>query len=233
MAEFNTPAGVAALLGDRGATGRLTGAVRSAPRSVVVLDHMEAAHTDVQLALLPMLGEGRLTDGDGDPVDFRDAVVVMTATAGSENASTSSGFGFSREDAAVEYERVRERTLIGAEKYFRPEFLARLGDVVAFRTLERAHVRQIVEARAAAVRPGNGIEVVVADEAIDHLTASAYQADRVAWAAIRAIERELEGPLGEEVLRGTIPPGSLVRTVLEQGHDGKGRIKFEVTPGAG
>src|SRR5260221_334330 len=126
--------------------GQLTEKIRRRPYAVVLLDEIEKAHPDVFNMLLQIMEEGRLTDSFGRNVDFKNTIIIMTTNAGAESTSTSNIFGFDRgRDDAASYEQMKERLKVSIERYFRPEFLNRLDDVIVFHSLNRENLKQIVD----------------------------------------------------------------------------------------
>ena len=149
--------------------GQLTEKIRRRPYAVVLLDEIEKAHPDVYNMLLQIMEEGRLTDSFGRNVDFKNTIIIMTTNAGAEVTSTSNIFGFDRgRDDAGSYEQMKERLKVAIERYFRPEFLNRLDDVIVFHSLNKDDLKQIVDIELAKVRgrlADRGMELVLTDEA--------------------------------------------------------------------
>ena len=126
--------------------GQLTEKIRRRPYAVVLLDEIEKAHPDVYNTLLQIMEEGRLTDSFGRNVDFKNTIIIMTTNAGAEVTSYTNIFGFDRgRDEAGSYEQMKERLKVAIEKYFRPEFLNRLDDVIVFHALNKEDLKQIVD----------------------------------------------------------------------------------------
>src|SRR5689334_2174430 len=151
--------------------GQLTEKIRRRPYAVVLLDEIEKAHPDVFNTLLQVMEEGRLTDSFGRKVDFKNTIIIMTTNAGAESTSTSNIFGFDRgRDDAASYEEMKERLKVAIEKYFRPEFLNRLDDVIVFHSLNKQDLKQIVDIELAKIRgrmADRGMALVLTDEAKD------------------------------------------------------------------
>ncbi len=186
--------------------GFLTEAVRRRPYSLVLLDEIEKAHPDVFNILLQVLDDGRLTDGHGRTVDFRNTVLVMTSNLGSDaiQALTESG----------RYDAIKPTVLNVVAKHFRPEFLNRIDDVVVFHPLGREHMAAIAEIQLAALRArlkdaDLGLEVTPA--AVERLTEQGYDPVYGARPLKRAIQRSIENPLAAELLGGRFHPGDVVR----------------------
>ena len=145
--------------------GQLTEKIRRRPYAVVLLDEIEKAHPDVYNMLLQIMEEGRLTDSFGRNVDFKNTIIIMTTNAGAEVTSSSNIFGFDRgRDEAGSYEQMKERLKVAIEKYFRPEFLNRLDDVIVFHSLNKEDLKQIVDIELSKIRgrmADRGLELVL------------------------------------------------------------------------
>ena len=155
--------------------GQLTEKIRRRPYAVVLLDEIEKAHPDVYNTLLQIMEEGRLTDSFGRNVDFKNTIIIMTTNAGAEVTSYTNIFGFDRgRDEAGSYEQMKERLKVAIEKYFRPEFLNRLDDVIVFHALNKEDLKRIVDIELAKIRgrmADRGLELVLDDDGqgiLDH-----------------------------------------------------------------
>jgi ATP-dependent Clp protease ATP-binding subunit ClpB len=200
--------------------GQLTEAVRRHPYCVVLFDEIEKAHTDVFNVFLQILDDGRLTDGQGRTVDFRNTIVIMTSNVGSDRILDYKG-SFDSADYAV----MRATVLDELRRHFRPEFLNRVDETIVFHALTEEQLMQIVEIQLRRVRErleDRRISLEVADDAKRHLVRSGYDATYGARPLKRTIQRELETSLGRKILAGDIPDGS----VVEVGYD---RVRGEVT----
>ncbi len=211
--------------------GQLTERIRRRPYSVVLLDEVEKAHPDVFNMLLQIMEEGRLTDSFGRHVDFRNVVLIMTSNIGADmiKSGGASKFGLSprskgREEEA-NYQQMKDMLMKEIERYFRPEFIGRLDDVIVFRPLTREHLEQIVEfeLRKVIKRLGeHGLRVELSEEARAFLTDKGTNADFGARPLRRAIEQHVEDPLSEEILRGNFKGKDLIRiTVKDEGENNK------------
>jgi ATP-dependent Clp protease ATP-binding subunit ClpC len=182
--------------------------------------------------LLQIMEEGRLTDSFGRNVDFKNTIIIMTTNAGAEATTTTNIFGFDRgRDDAATYETMKDRLKVAIEKYFRPEFLNRLDDVIVFHSLNKDNLKQIVDIELAKVRSrlaDRGLTLVLSDEAKDYLIVKGYNPDYGARPLRRSIENFIEDPLSEEILRGTFKGKDTITVVLE-GDDEAKRLKFEAT----
>jgi ATP-dependent Clp protease ATP-binding subunit ClpC len=190
--------------------GQLTEKVRRNPYSVVLFDEIEKAHPDVWNLLLQILEDGKLTDNTGHIVNFRNTIILMTSNVGSDTIKKSSTLGFSPITDESTYEKMRERILDEAKRTFRPEFLNRLDDVVVFRSFTKPDLIQILTLEADKVverlRHKN-IKLELDDKAKDFLVEKGYDPQYGARPMRRAVERFLEDPLAEEILRGSLQPG--------------------------
>jgi ATP-dependent Clp protease ATP-binding subunit ClpC len=210
--------------------GQLTEKIRRRPYAVVLLDEIEKAHPDVYNTLLQIMEEGRLTDSFGRNVDFKNTIIIMTTNAGAEVTSSSNVFGFPLgRDESAGYEQMKERLKVAIERYFRPEFLNRLDDVIVFHALNKEDLKRIVDIELSKIRgrmAERGLELVMTDEAKDFLIAKGYNPDYGARPLRRAIENLIENPLAEEMLRGTFQGKNAVDVVVEGEGESK-RLKFE------
>ena len=209
--------------------GQLTEKIRRRPYAVVLLDEIEKAHPDVYNMLLQIMEEGRLTDSFGRNVDFKNTIIIMTTNAGAESTSTNSVFGFGKaQDDAASYQQMKERLEVSIERYFRPEFLNRLDEVIVFHSLNKENLKQIVDIELSKVRSrlkDRGLEMTLTDEAKDFIIDKGFNADYGARPLRRAIENLIEDPLSEEILRGSFKGMDTLTVTLEDDSQGK-RLKF-------
>jgi len=199
--------------------GQLTEAVRRRPYRVILLDEIEKAHPEVFNALLQVLDDGRMTDGHGRTVDFKNTVIIMTSNAGVEliRRESSIGFGASRRsDAGAEkrsYEEMKERVLAEVRKTFRPEFLNRLDETIVFHELSEDQLRHIVDLMVKDLQgrlAQRKLSVELTDEARSWLAKAGYDPLYGARPLRRAIERFVENPLSTQVLKGEFQEGDTV-----------------------
>ncbi|NLF29630.1 MAG: ATP-dependent Clp protease ATP-binding subunit [Planctomycetes bacterium] len=186
--------------------GQLTEQIRRRPYSVVLLDEIEKAHPDVFNMLLQIMEEGHLTDSFGRKVDFRNTVLIMTTNIGAEMIRNKGGFGFGRRTEEATYEKMKDMLHKEVERYFRPEFINRLDDVIVFKGLTRDDLYTIVEYELRKVRQRlaeHGLTLNLTDEAKEYLIDKGYNPDFGARPLRRAIEHHIEDVLSEEILRGT------------------------------
>jgi ATP-dependent Clp protease ATP-binding subunit ClpC len=194
--------------------GQLTEQVRRKPYSVVLFDEIEKAHPDVWNMLLQILEEGKLTDSFGRVVNFRNTIILMTSNVGSDTIKRGATLGFSPVSDEFSYERMRERTLEESKKVFRPEFLNRLDDVIVFRTMTKPDLIQILDLEIAKVvnrLKGKNLKLELDETAKDFLVEKGYDPQYGARPMRRAVERFLEDPLAEEILRGNVHEGEPIR----------------------
>jgi len=216
MSEFMEQHSVARLIGappgyvgyEEG--GYLTEAVRRRPYAVLLLDEVEKAHPDVFNILLQVLDDGRLTDGHGRTVDFRNTVVVMTSNLGSDRIQDLMQDGNSDETT---YEDVKGAVMQVVSRHFRPEFINRIDEVVVFHPLHRAQVRGIADIQLNLLRQRLAeldLQLELDDGVLDKIAALGFDPVYGARPLKRAIQQWLENPLAQEVLGGTFPPGSTI-----------------------
>jgi ATP-dependent Clp protease ATP-binding subunit ClpB len=208
--------------------GQLTEAVRRRPYSVVLFDEIEKAHGDIFNILLQVLDDGRLTDGHGRTVDFKNTVIIMTSNVGSQLILTYRG---GTEPQA--YEEMKREVLEALRRQFRPEFLNRVDEIVVFHSLAREQLTQIVEIQLARLRARlaeRAIVLELTEDARDYIAAAGYDPQYGARPLKRALQREIETPLGKLLLKGEITDGSLV---VASRDSGRGGLEFTVKPGAG
>jgi ATP-dependent Clp protease ATP-binding subunit ClpC len=199
--------------------GQLTEKVRRRPYSVVLLDEIEKAHPDVFNMLLQIMEEGRLTDSFGRHVDFKNVILIMTSNLGSQQMKAGSQLGFGRLDPnATGSEERRKRlqadVMIEVERHFRPEFLNRVDELIIFNSLTHADLTRIVHLQLNEVRKRlseHDLSLELSPEALDFLIQKGYHEDYGARPLRRAIERFVEDPLAEHLLRGEFSNGSAVR----------------------
>lgn len=188
--------------------GQLTEAVRRKPYTVILFDEIEKAHPDVFNALLQLLDDGRLTDGQGRVVDFKNTVVIMTSNVGSQLI-----LGYTGNDEKS-YEKMKTNVLAALRTNFKPEFLNRVDEIVVFHALGTIHLKQIVDIQTQRLQKRlieRRITLSLTEAAKDHLVKVGYDPTYGARPLKRAIQREIETPLGREILRGLIKDGDHVR----------------------
>jgi ATP-dependent Clp protease ATP-binding subunit ClpC len=195
--------------------GQLTEAVRRKPYSVLLLDEIEKAHPDVFNILLQILEDGRLTDAQGRTVDFRHAIVIMTSNIGAAEIArnTPLGFAVSEDETGITYDDMKNRIMGELKKVFRPEFLNRIDDVIVFHKLQKDEIKQIVELLLLRIRESMAereLQLELTDPAKDMLVEKGWDPSMGARPLRRAIQRYIEDPLADFVLREELVPGATV-----------------------
>ena len=193
--------------------GQLTERVRRRPYSVVLFDEVEKAHPDVMHMLLQILEEGRLTDSLGRSVDFRNTVIIMTSNLGAQEIGKAGSLGFAPSNAAANYEKLKEMMIGIARKTFKPELLNRLDDVIVFRELTKEDLETIIDLELNHIQNrvlGRDIELKITKSARTFLLEKGYDKAYGARQLRRTVERYLEDPLAEAILRGEIENGTTV-----------------------
>jgi ATP-dependent Clp protease ATP-binding subunit ClpB len=223
MSEFMEQHSVARLIGappgyvgyEEG--GYLTEAVRRKPYSVVLLDEVEKAHPDVFNVLLQVLDDGRLTDGQGRTVDFRNTVIIMTSNLGSDVIQQLAG--------EKQYTRMKTEVMERVQGHFRPEFINRIDDIIVFHPLGAAQIRAIVDIQLAGLKrrlAERDMTLELADAAGALLGEAGFDPVYGARPLKRAIQQQIENPLAERILQGTLGPGDRIVVDVEDG-----ALKFE------
>jgi ATP-dependent Clp protease ATP-binding subunit ClpC len=194
--------------------GQLTERVRRNPYSIVLFDEIEKAHPDVFNLLLQVLDDGRLTDGQGRTVDFRNTVIVMTSNLGSEFLASKAGaIGFTSGDREFDDEDLRARVMGRLREAMRPEFLNRIDEIVLFRKLEKAQLRRIVDLMLGATRDrlaAREVTLEVSQAAIDWLAEHGYEPEYGARPLRRLIQREVDDRIADLFVTGALGDGGVV-----------------------
>ena len=198
--------------------GQLSEAVRRRPYSVVLFDEVEKAHPDVMHLLLQILEEGTVTDSLGRKIDFRNTIIILTSNVGAEliKKQTTLGFGAPKHDEG--YDTMQGKILEETKKVFKPEFLNRLDDIIVFHTLSKEMLTRIVDLEVAKVAARiKDKEIILTLDAASHefLIEKGYDPTYGARPMRRAVERYLEDPMAEEILRGSFKAGDLVEVTRE------------------
>ena len=199
--------------------GQLTEQVRRKPYSVVLFDEIEKAHPDVWNMLLQILEEGKLTDNVGRVVNFRNTIILMTSNVGSDTIRKQSTLGFSPITDENSYEKMRDKILDESKKTFRPEFLNRLDDVIVFRALTKVdliHILDLETSKVLARLKSKNIKLELDEKAKDFLVEKGYDPQYGARPMRRAVERFLEDPFAEELLRGHLHEGEPIQVTSDK-----------------
>jgi ATP-dependent Clp protease ATP-binding subunit ClpC len=195
--------------------GKLTEAVRRRPYAVVLLDEIEKAHPDVFNIFLQVLEDGRLTDGQGRVVDFRNTIIIMTSNLGAQDLMKGPAIGFSVDtESEMDFEAAKKSIMEAVRKTFRPEFLNRIDEIVIFKPLGKKELLQIIDLMIKEVADRlaeKGLIIDVTDEAKDFLLKQGYDPKFGARPLRRAIQRYLEDRLADILLEGKIKPDSVIK----------------------
>jgi len=186
---------------------------------VLLFDEIEKAHHDVFNVLLQLLDDGRLTDGQGRTVDFKNTVVIMTSNLGSQAITTARG----------SYDTIRDEVMQALRQHFRPEFLNRVDDIVVFHALERDDVRQIVDIQLGRLEKrlaDRNLTLDFSDAARDYLANRGYDPVYGARPLKRAIQQEVETPLAQQIVAGTVHDGATIRIDTKP----DGGLSFTIAP---
>jgi len=207
--------------------GQLSEAVRRRPYSVILFDEVEKAHPDVMHLLLQILEEGQVTDNFGRKIDFRNTIVILTSNIGAEQIKKQSSLGFiAMQQDVADNAGIKSKITESAKKFFKPEFLNRLDDIVIFRMLEKEQLNVIVDlevAKVVARLKKKNIHITLDDSAREFLMKEGFDPQYGARPMRRAVEKNIEDPLAEHLLRGDIRDGDIVKV----SHDEElKRLKF-------
>jgi len=218
MSEFMEKHSVARLIGappgyvgyEEG--GYLTEAVRRKPYSVILFDEIEKAHHDVFNILLQVMDDGRLTDGQGRTVDFKNVVIVMTSNLGSQTIQEFA--------SKADYEKIKNRVMDEVRQHFRPEFINRIDDTIVFHPLAKDQIKRIASIQITELAKrleDREINITVSDEAMDYLADVGFDPVYGARPLKRAIQQQLENPLAKSILQGEFAKGDVVKVSVKSG----------------
>ena len=202
--------------------GQLTERIRRRPYAVVLLDEVEKAHPDVFNMLLQIMEEGRLTDSFGRHVDFKNVILIMTSNLGADVIKGGASFGFGKRAEVIDYDRMRKALMGEIEKFFRPEFINRLDEVVVFRPLVKEDLVTIIEYELSKVRgrlADKGMKMELDAAAKDFLIDKGYNPDFGARPLRRALGQYIEDPLAENLLMGEFKAGDEIKVTRTEGQD--------------
>ncbi|MBJ7520409.1 MAG: ATP-dependent Clp protease ATP-binding subunit [Solirubrobacteraceae bacterium] len=213
--------------------GQLTEAVRRKPYCVLLLDEIEKAHPDVFNILLQILEDGRLTDSQGRTVDFRHAIVIMTSNIGASEIArnTPLGFAVTEDETGVSYDDMKGRIMGELKKVFRPEFLNRIDDVIVFHKLQKDEIKQIVDLLLHRIRESMAereLQLELSDDAKDFLVDKGWDPAMGARPLRRAIQRYIEDPLADFVLRSELEAGATVMVERDDSDKSDEDIKLSI-----
>lgn len=193
--------------------GQLTEKVRRKPYSVVLLDEIEKAHPDVFNILLQVLEDGRLTDSKGRTVDFRNTIVIMTSNVGADTLKRNKYVGFNVQDEGHDYKNMKDKVMTELKKAFRPEFLNRIDEIIVFHSLEKQHLKEIVTLMVDQLTKRlseQEIELEITESAKEKIADEGFDPEYGARPLRRAIQKQVEDRLSEELLKGTIHTGQKI-----------------------
>lgn len=215
--------------------GQLTEKIRHRAYAVVLLDEIEKAHTDVFNMLLQIMEEGHLTDSFGRHVDFKNVILIMTSNIGADLIKNQSVIGFKKTSPDTSYETMKDTLLKEVQKYFRPEFLNRLDDVIVFKALTKNDLKSVVDIEMAGVHKrlqDRELELVLTPEATDFLINQGYNPDFGARPLKRAIEKFVEDPLSEQILKDAYKGYNQIVIRVKEGHLYFDACKADAKPAA-
>jgi ATP-dependent Clp protease ATP-binding subunit ClpC len=201
--------------------GHLTEKIRRRPYAVVLFDEIEKAHSDVYNMLLQIMEEGRLTDSFGRNIDFKNTILIMTSNIGADVLKNQTTLGFKKVSVDSSYNAMKELLGKEVEKHFRPEFLNRLDDLIVFRPLTRVDLETIIHLEMKSVEARlakKGVRISLTKEALDYLIDQGFNPDFGARPLKRAIERLVEDPLSEGLLRGEFKEAKHIHISLKDKH---------------
>lgn len=198
--------------------GQLTEAVRRRPYSVILLDEIEKAHSDVFNILLQILEDGRLTDGKGKVVNFKNTIIIMTSNLGAHSINKQRNMGFLNSDKKEDYDSMKEKILEDLKKNFKPEFLNRVDDTIVFHKLERNDMKNILDVMLNDMKhrlEKNNMKVVFKEDIKDYLLNKCKDNEYGARPFRRIITKEIEDKLSEEILRGNVIKGESLEVFVD------------------
>jgi ATP-dependent Clp protease ATP-binding subunit ClpC len=207
--------------------GQLTEKIRRRPYAVVLLDEIEKAHPDVFNMLLQIMEEGHLTDSFGRKVDFKNVILIMTTNVGAQTIAHGSGFGFGKKDQDTDYDNMKKSLRHEIEREFKPEFLGRLDELVVFRKLREEDLKKIVDIEMSKVRERlaeRGLKLELSDETKAFIIKKGNEDDSLDYGARplrRSVERFIEDPLSEELLRGAFEGHNVISVNVKEVGDQK------------
>jgi ATP-dependent Clp protease ATP-binding subunit ClpC len=214
--------------------GQLTERIRRRPYSVVLLDEIEKAHPDVFNMLLQIMEEGRLTDSFGRHIDFKNTILIMTSNIGADRITNQSEFGFAKRDEAVGYEKMKQVLQSEVERYFRPEFINRVDELVVFHKLTHDDMNHIVDLEIEKVAKRvaeRGYQLQLDQAAKDYLIENGTDEKFGARPLRRAIENKVEDRLSEAILRGEYKTKGKILVTVKPNADGDMELAFEAIGG--
>ncbi|MDR0926798.1 MAG: ATP-dependent Clp protease ATP-binding subunit [Ignavibacteria bacterium] len=210
--------------------GQLTEKVRKKPYSVILLDEIEKAHPDVFNILLQVLDDGILTDSNGRKVDFRNSIIIMTSNAGTKDIKSGGKIGFSEIKDSTDYENMKSQVEDAVKQIFNPEFINRMDEFIIFHSLSKEQILSIIDLNLQEIKnrlSANNITFEISDTAKELLATEGFDEKFGARPLRRQIQKHIENPLSEEILRGNLPPFS---NVFADKVEDKKELSFIITP---
>jgi ATP-dependent Clp protease ATP-binding subunit ClpC len=199
--------------------GELTEKVRRKPYSVILLDEIEKAHPDVFNILLQVLEDGQLTDNLGHTVDFKNTIIIMTSNIGARDIMSNSGLGFRTPDEGKSYEKMKERVTSEMKKIFTPEFINRVDEIIVFHSLNKEEIEKIVGIQIEELNQrleDRQIKIEVSNQGIKYLAEKGYDTSFGARHLKRTIQKEIEDPLAEHLIKGKFKDGDTIIVDIEE-----------------
>ena len=233
MSEYMERHEVAKLIGappgyiGYGEGGQLTEKIKRMPYAVILLDEIEKAHPDVFNMLLQVIDEGRLTDAQGHVISFRNSIIIGTSNIGSEKLAEKHEIGFNPSPGIISHEEAKEMVLSEVKKYFKPEFLNRLDDMIVFHSLTKEHISRILEILLKKLikrLEEEGLFLEIDTEVREKLATEGFDPKYGARPLKRAIEREIENKLSLSIVNRQFQPGDKIRTVIKDNEIGFEKI---------
>ncbi len=226
MSEYMERHSVSKLLGSppgyvgHDESGQLTEAIRHRPYSVILFDEIEKAHPEVFNVLLQVLDDGRMTDGKGRVVNFKNSVIIMTSNIGSQYIEKMESIGFTNNNSLQNYLQMKDKVMESLKDHFRPEFLNRIDDVVVFDILSAGIIREIVNIRVNVVRErllGKGIALEISEEAYEHMAKEGYNPHYGARPLNRLIQTKILNPVASFIISNNVGKGDSVFVTVKNG----------------
>jgi ATP-dependent Clp protease ATP-binding subunit ClpB len=216
--------------------GQLTEAVRHRPYAVVLFDEIEKAHPEVFNVLLQVIDEGRLTDGKGRVVNFKNTIIILTSNIGSQFVEKMEAIGFSNNGSKEDYSNMKSKVMESLKENFRPEFLNRIDEIIIFDVLSEEALKDIVNIRMKVVKDrmiAKGIEMEISDEALSHLAKVGYDPHYGARPLNRLIQNKILNPVASLIIAEKVKKGDTVVVNVKEGdlfvEIKKGKIKSSVS----
>jgi len=198
--------------------GQLTEAIRHRPYAVVLFDEIEKAHPEIFNVLLQVIDEGRLTDGKGRVVNFKNAIIILTSNIGSQFVEKIESIGFSNNSKKQDYSNMKEKVMEALKDNFRPEFLNRLDEIIVFDVLSEEAIKEIVSLRIKIVKDrlgGKGINFEISEEALSHLAKVGYDPHYGARPLNRLIQNKILNPVASYIIGNGVKKGDAVSVIVK------------------